>query len=191
MRRARAHGLVLGLTCIVVGLAGAFPAAASPDPCASSATLSPCFDADPWWVPSGPTPFAGVPSAHTLPQGSLAFAFGVGVSAAPVVLVTASPHPDGQEIDVVEATSTITLAARYGLGRGVDVGATLPFVPYQTGAGIESVTSQAPATLDPVALRDPRLGFTATLFGRDPGAPLALATHLELGVPLGRATAFA
>nr|UXE44729.1 hypothetical protein Hi04_10k_c3120_00031 [uncultured bacterium] len=191
MRRARAHGLVLGLTCFVLGLGGAVPAAASPDPCASSATLSPCFDADPWWVPTGPTPFAGVPSARTLPRGALGLVLGLGLSTDPVVLVSASPHPDGQEIDAVEATSTVTLGARYGLGQGIDVGVALPFVPYQTGAGIESVTSQAPASLDPVALRDPRLGFTATLLGREPRSPLSLATHLELALPLGHAAAFA
>jgi hypothetical protein len=165
--------------------------AAPPDPCASAATVSPCFDADPWWIPTGPTPFAGVPSARTLPAKSLSLVVGAGVSVEPVVLVTASPHPEGQRIDVVEATSTLTLGARYGLGRGVDIGLAVPFVPYQTGSGAESVTSQAGQSLDPVALRDPRVGFAALLLGRSPGAPLLLTMHLGTALPLGDAGALA
>jgi len=191
MRSARARALAVGLTfCGLAGLDGS-SASAAPDACATSASISPCFDADPWWIPTGPTPFAGIPSARTLAPGSLAFALGASVSIDPVVLVTAAPHPDGQEIDVVSATSTATLAARYGLGRGVDIAVAVPFVPYQTGASTESVTSQAGATLEAVALRDPRLGFAATLFGRRGDAPLLLGTHLDLALPFGTAHALA
>jgi hypothetical protein len=191
MRFARAQSLALGLSLLGLELSTARPVRATPDPCATSASVSPCFDADPWWIPTGRTPFASVPTAHTLPGGALAWLFAAGVSTRPVVLVTASPHPKGQEIDVVELTSTLTLGARYGLGRGVDVDAVLPVVPYQTGAGTESVTSQTAASLTPVALRDPRVGFAATLLGRSPASPLSLGTHLQLSLPLGTAHAMA
>lgn len=191
MRFARAHGLALGLRLLGIGVLLAASARASPEPCATSASVSPCFDADPWWVPTGPTAFAGVPSARALPPGALAWVLGLGVSTHPVTLVTPTPHPDGQEIGVVDLTSTLTLGARYGLGRGVDIAAVLPFVPYQTGAGTESVTSQAPASLGTVALRDPRVGFAATLLGRSPGAPFSVGTHLELALPLGTTRALA
>jgi len=191
MRLARAHGLALGLRLFGSALALAPGARASPDACATSASVSPCFDADPWWIPTGPTRFAGVPTAHTLPAGALAWVLGFGVSSHPVTLVTPAPHPSGQEIGVVDLTSTLTLGARYGLGRGVDLDAAVPFVPYQTGAGTESVTSQAPASLGKVALRDPRVGFAATLFGRAPDAPLSLGTHLQLALPLATAGALA
>jgi hypothetical protein len=191
MRLARAPSLALGLSLLGLVLSTAPLARASPEPCATSASVSPCFDADPWWIPTGPSAFAGVPTAHTLPAGALAWVFGAGVSTRPVVLVTPSPHPKGQEIDVVELTSTLTLGVRYGLGRGVDVDAVLPFVPYQSGAGTESVTSQTAASLATVAVRDPRLGFAATLLGRSPRSPLALGTRLQLSLPLGTAHAMA
>jgi len=191
MRCTRSRACAWGLVSMLALLFASPVKAASPDPCASAALVSPCFDADPWWIPTGPTPFAGVPSARTLPAKSLSLVFGAGLSVEPVVLVTASPHPEGQRIDVVEATSTVTLGGRYGLGRGVDVGLALPFVPYQTGSGAESVTSQAGESLDPVALRDPRLGIAALLAGRSPGAPLLLTTHLDAALPLGNAGAFA
>ncbi|HWP04126.1 MAG TPA: hypothetical protein VNN72_00230 [Polyangiaceae bacterium] len=191
MRFARAHGLALGLRLLGIALTLATGARASPDPCATSASVSPCFDADPWWIPTGPTRFAGVPTAHTLPSGVLAWVLGLGVSTHPVTLVTPAPHPDGQKIGVVDLTSTLTLGARYGLGRGADLEAVVPFVPYQTGASTESVTSQAPTSLGAVALRDPRLGFAATLLGRSPSAPFSLGTHLALALPLGTPGALA
>jgi hypothetical protein len=191
MRFARAQGLAVGLCSFGSVLSLAPAALASPDACATSASVSPCFDADPWWIPTGPTRFAGVPTAHTLPPGVLAWLLGVGVSTHPVTLVTPAPHPSGQEIGVVDMTSTLSLGARYGLGRGVDLDAVVPFVPYQSGASTESVTSQAPASLGTVALRDPRIGFAATLLGRSPDAPLSLGTHLHLALPFGTAGALA
>lgn len=191
MRFARSRALAAGLVSFGVAVLDGATAAAAPDPCATTAAVSPCFDADPWWIPTGPTPFAGIPSARTLAAGGLGFVLGTSVSLDPVVLVTAAPHPDGQEIEVVRATSTLTLAARYGLGRGVDLALAVPFVPYQTGASTESVTSQAPASLEPVALRDPRVGFAATLLGRGANAPLLLGTHLDLALPLGTTRALA
>src|SRR6187549_1909099 len=104
MRFARALGLAAGQCLLGLVLLAAPGARASPDVCGASAAVSPCFDADPWWVPTGPTAFAGVPTARTLSAGTLAWVVGAGVSARPVVLVTAAPHPDGQEIEVVELT---------------------------------------------------------------------------------------
>ncbi|HSU39369.1 MAG TPA: hypothetical protein VLJ38_07370 [Polyangiaceae bacterium] len=183
MRRARAERLAF--RCLVLGIALAAPARAETAPCASGASVSPCFDADPLWIPTGPTPFATVPSARTLAPKKLSFVLAAGYSDRPVELVTPSPHPDGQEIAVVRATSTLTLGARYGLTRGIDLGIALPFVPFQVGSGADSVTTQQSEPLAAVALRDPRLELGATLFGRDETAPFALGTRLTVGVPLG------
>jgi hypothetical protein len=184
MRRAHAEER-LALGCLILGLALAAPARAETDACARNASVSPCFDADPLWIPTGPTPFATVPSARALPPRTLSFVLAADYSDRPVELVTPSPHPDGQEIDVVRATSTLTLGARYGLTRGIDLGVALPFVPFQIGSGAGSVTAQHSEPLAAVALRDPRFELGATLFGRDRAAPFALGTHLTLGVPLG------
>jgi hypothetical protein len=179
-------GLVFGFWA--AGLALAAPSNAQSNPCARSTPVSPCFDADPLWIPTGPTPFASVPSARTLTPGALALVLAAGYSDRPVVLVTPSPHPNGQEIDVVRGTTTFTLGARYGLLRGVDLGLALPFVPFQTGAGTESVTHQHGEPLATVALRDPRLDLAATLLGRDARQPFALGTRLTLALPLGTET---
>jgi hypothetical protein len=132
-----------------------------------------------------------VPSARTLAPKTLSFVLAAGYSDRPVELVTPSPHPDGQEIAVVRATSTLTLGARYGLTRGIDLGVALPFVPFQLGSGVASVTTQQPESLATVALRDPRLELGATLFGRNAAEPFALGTRLTLGLPLGSEHAIA
>ncbi|HTQ05776.1 MAG TPA: hypothetical protein VMI54_18060 [Polyangiaceae bacterium] len=192
MRRSRAPRLLTALGSLVFGLALAeYSAAAEPSACGTAAPVSPCFDADPLWVPSGPSPFAALPSAHVLEARALSLVLAAGMSHRPVVFETPSPHPAGQEIEVVSATSTLTLGARYGLGRGVDAGVALPFVPYQTGAGTESVTSQDGGPLTHVALRDPRLELAATLLGRQPRAPFVLGTHLGVALPFGTETALA
>jgi hypothetical protein len=190
MRGARAHlRVVLGY--VALGFAFAAPARAETDPCAREATVSPCFDANPLWIPTAPTPFAAVPSARALAPGALSLVLAADYSDRPVVLVTPSPHPDGQEIDVVRGTSTLTLGARYGVLPGIDVGLALPFVPFQTGAGTQSVTDQHADPLTPVTLRDPRLELGATLLGRRRNEPFALGSHLTLGVPLGNERALA
>jgi hypothetical protein len=192
MRRSRAHRVLSGFGSLVLGLAVSVRAtAAEPDPCGTTAPVSPCFDADPLWVPTGPTPFAAVPAARSLPPHALSLVLAAGISHRPVVFVTPSPHPQGQEIEVVSATSTLTLGARYGIGRGIDAGVALPFVPYQSGAGTQSVTDQSAASLTHVALRDPRFELAATLLGKNAGDPFALGTHLAVLVPFGNETALA
>ncbi len=176
---------------VLASLALAAPLRAEPDPCSLRATLSPCFDADPVWLASGPSRFLTLPSPRALDAGALSLLAGAGVSVKPVTLVVPSPHPDGRVVPVLDLTSTITLAARYGLGRGIDVHAALPLVPYQSGTGVEGVTSQRAVRVRAVTLRDPRLGFSTAILGREPHAALGLGTRLELTLPLGEAGALA
>ena len=164
-------------------------AGADPAACAAESRVSPCFDADPLWLPTAPGSFAWLPSPRSLPAKVLSALLGAGYARRPVVLVAPAPHPDGREVPVVENTSTLTLGARYGLGYGLDAGVVLPIVPYQNGTGAEGVTSQHGAGLAPATLRDPRLEFGATLLGRSPDAPLAIGTRLAIGLPLGASTA--
>jgi hypothetical protein len=191
MPRARAHRLSPSVACLALGLSASAGLHAEPDPCASAAKVSPCFDADPLWIPTGPTPFVGVRSAHALAPHTLSLVLATSISDRPVVLVTPSPHPQGQEIDAVRATSTVTLGGRYDIARGIEVGLVLPFVPYQTGAGTQSITAQHADALASNALRDPRLELGAVLLGRRAQEPLAIASHLALGLPLGAARAMA
>lgn len=165
-------------------------ARAEPDPCSLRATLSPCFDADPVWLASGPSPFVTLPSPRALAPGAWSLLAGAGLAVRPVTLVAPSPHPEGRVVPVVDLTSTLTLAARFGLGRGIDVHAALPLVPYQSGTGAEGVTSQRGPRLGPVTLRDPRFGASAAILG-GAGSPFALGTHLDVALPLGEARALA
>jgi hypothetical protein len=191
MRRGRSGFFAGSLGSAALIFFATSGARAETDPCASEARVSPCFDADPLWIPTRPTPFLGVRSARAVARGQLALVLGGDVSHRPVVLVTPSPHPEGQEIDAVRSTSTVLLGARLGLGHGIDAGVALPLVPYQSGAGTESITHQHSEALGSVALRDPRLELGATLYGREAASPLALGTYLELGLPLGTSSALA
>jgi hypothetical protein len=187
-RALRLGVITLGLgVCAFVRAA----AAAEPDPCARSASISPCFDAEALWLPVGPATFVAFGSPRTLASGELTLRLGAGIARRPVVLTAPSPHPEGREVPVVETTSTFTLGGRVGLGHGLDAGLVLPWVPYQSGTGAEGVTAQRADGLARPALRDPRVGIAATLLGRTPDAPFTLGTKLELALPLGDASALA
>lgn len=192
MPRSRALRLLFALASPVFGSSLAPGAlAAEPAACGTAAPVSACFDADPLWVPSGPSPFVALPSARVLQPHVLSLVLAAGVSHRPVVFEVPSPHPAGQEIEVVSATSTLTLGARYGLGYGIDAGVALPLVPYQTGAGTQSITDQRAGSLTNVTLRDPRFELAATLLGHRADAPLSVGTRLDVALPLGDETALA
>jgi hypothetical protein len=191
MRQRERGSVARSLGAAAWVLFGATNARAETDRCSTAASVSPCFDADPFWIPTRPSHFLGVRSARAVAERDLALVLGGDFSHRPVVLVTPSPHRAGQEIDAVRATSTVTLGARYGLGRGIDAGFALPFVPYQSGAGTESITDQRSDGLTSVAMRDPRLELGATLHGAQSTSPLAVGTYLEVGLPLGGSSVLA
>ncbi len=167
------------------------PARAEPDPCASSATVSPCFDADALWLPTGATHFSTIPSPRPLATSASTLLFGAGLALRPVLLMAPSQDPEGREIHVVETTTTLTLGVGFGLGHGLGITAELPFVPYQSGTGAEGVTAQQAPPLGSAAVRDPRIGVRWTALGSDPKDALALALRLELSPPLGDEEVFA
>src|SRR5262245_4536360 len=84
-------------------------ARAEPDPCDASATVSPCFDADALWLPTGATHFATLPSPRPLAEGAATLLLGVGLALEPVMLSAPSPDPDGRDIHVVKTTTTLTI----------------------------------------------------------------------------------
>jgi hypothetical protein len=173
------------LTLFVVLLLVPKRARAEPDPCDPSATVSPCFDADALWLPTGATHFSTLPSARPLATGASSLLFGAGVALRPVVIEVPSPDPEGREVRVVNATTTLTLGVGFGLGAGLSLSAELPFVPYQDGTGTEGVTAQQSVRLGTAAVRDPRVGVAWTALGRNRDDPLALAARIELVPPLG------
>jgi hypothetical protein len=168
---------------LVLSLSGGLRA--EPDPCDAGATVSPCFDADALWVPTGATRFVTLPSARPLAAQSSTLLLAGGLALHPVLLHVPSPDPEGREVHVVSATTTLTLGVGFGLGRGFGFHVELPFVPYQKGTGVEGVTSQSAPPLGSAAVRDPRLGVAWTALGADPREAVALAARFELVPPLG------
>jgi hypothetical protein len=166
-------------------------AAADVNPCSLSASISPCFDADPVWIAPGRSPFVTFASPRSSGTGALDLVASAGVARRPVIVAAPSPHPEGREVPVLDVTSTVTLGSRYGAGRGMDLALALPLVPYQSGTGAEGVTSQRTPGVRTTTLRDPRVSFLAELAAQGADAPVTLGTRLELALPLGEAGAFA
>jgi hypothetical protein len=158
---------------------------AQPNPCDPGATVSPCFDSDALFLPTGATHFSTLPSARPLTVGASTLLFGTGFALRPVVLRVPSPDPEGREIRVVNATTTVTLGVGFGLGRGLGVNAEFGFVPHQEGTGVEAVTAQTAPPLDSAAVRDPRIALSYTLFGANGSEPLALSARVGIAPPLG------
>jgi hypothetical protein len=191
LTRGHTRALARSAPLALASLAAPTGVRAEPDPCSLRATVSPCFDADAVWPAAGPSPFVTLPSPRALDDGTFALLAAAGVAVRPVTLVVPSPHPDGRVVPVLELTSTLTLAARYGLGRGIDLQAALPLVPYQSGTGAEGITSQQGEPVRAFTLRDPRVGFSSTLLGRGDRSSFVLGTRLDLTLPLGEAGALA
>jgi hypothetical protein len=178
-------GLILGVLTFPERLS------AQPDPCAPSATVSPCFDSDALFVPTGATHFSTLPSARPLAVGGSTLLLATDFALRPVVLSAPSPDPEGREIHVVNATSTVTVGVGFGLGHGLGVNAEFGFVPYQDGTGVEGVTAQTAPPLESAAVRDPRIGASFTFLGRNEHDPVALAARLGVAPPLGDETLLA
>jgi hypothetical protein len=153
--------------------------------------VSPCFDADALWLPTGATHFATLPSARPLESGAATLLFGVGLALDPALLSVPSPDPLGREIHVVETTTTFTIGVGFGLGYGLGVTSEFGFVPYQEGTGVEAVTAQQAPPLGSAAVRDPRIALHYAALGREPADPVAVAARLGLAPPFGDETLLA
>lgn len=177
----------LGMTLALVSAFVLSPARlrAEPGPCDPSATVSPCFDADALWLPTGATNFATLPSARSLESGAATLLLAAGLALEPVSLSVPSPDPLGREIHVVKSTTTTTIGVGFGLGHGLGVTSELGFVPYQKGTGVEAVTAQQAPPLGSAAVRDPRIALHYAVLGRSPSDPVALSARLGLAPPFG------
>jgi hypothetical protein len=165
--------------------------AAGAEPCASNEPFSPCFEADPLWLPLGPATFATLSSPH--PYGERHFGLQLGASLVknPVTLVAPSQHPAGREVPVVELSSSATFVAGFGLLPRLDANVALPFVIYQSGTGVEGVTSQSGPPIRAQALRDPRVSVVYALVDPAHDHGFAAGVRFELALPVGDAGALA
>lgn len=153
--------------------------------------VSPCFDADALILPLGAAKFATVPSPRALGEGRFAAVLGLGLARDPVTLIAPSPHPDGREVPVVDWTSSATLGFSFGVLPRLDAGVALPLAVYQTGTGVEGVTSQSAPPLRANAIRDPRVTIAYQYLGSNGESGFAAGARLELALPLGDSAALA
>jgi hypothetical protein len=175
----------------VVLLLGSYPATATAAPCAEHDAFSACFDADALWLPVGPSSFATLMSPRSFGAGRFGLTLGASVVDDPVRLVAPSPHPEGRDVPVVDFTSGATLGVGFGLLPRLDAHVALPFVAYQSGTGVEGVTSQSGPPLRAQAMRDPRLSVVYALVQPLDDAGLAAGARLELTLPVGDSGALA
>lgn len=159
--------------------------------CGSNEPFSPCFDADALWMPLGPATFATLNSPRPTGEGRFGVELGASVVDEPATLIAPSPHPEGRDVPVVDFTSSVTLGAGFGLLPRLDAGVALPFVVYQSGSGVEGVTSQSGSPLRAQAVRDPRLSVAYALMDPSSDDGFAAGARLELTLPIGDSRAFA
>ncbi len=184
-RARRLGGAGLGV-CLVFS-----SSASAAAECESNEPFSPCFEADALWMPLGRATFATLTSPRSLGQGRFGVELGASVVDDPARLIAPSPHPEGRDVPVVDFASSVTLGAAFGLLPRLDAGVALPLVVYQSGTGVEGVTSQSGSPLRAQAVRDPRLSVAYALVEPSSDEGFAAGARLELTLPIGDSRAFA
>lgn len=174
-------------TCLLLLLSSPAPAVG----CAEDSDFSPCIDADALWLAPAATRFVAIDAARVLPERQWIAGLGVTYLARPVELHVASPDPEGRTIAVVDDALNATAFAAFGLGSDLEVEAALPFTVYQTGAGVQGITTQHAEPLRAQALRDPRLGASFQLLQGVSRWSLSSRATLRLALPLGTDDALA
>lgn len=126
--------------------------------CAPAGHASPCFDADLSWLAAGSARFFGVASADTPPDRQVALGVAFTYLLRPVQLNAPSPDPEGRDVRVVEQRVDWSPLLAYGLGASAELTLSTPIVLWQTGAGVEGITSRDGPAIGRAAIRDPRVG---------------------------------
>ncbi|MHB1846629.1 MAG: OmpA family protein [Deltaproteobacteria bacterium] len=124
-----------------------------------------------------------VGSGQMLVAGSYRASAALGLEDAPLVL-----EQGGRSSAVIGARLTLDVFGEYALSDRVEVGASVPIVPYQGTGALSGLGYGAPAQ---TALETPELHVRAGLLSEADGKPLDLAGELGVGLPLGATSAFA
>lgn len=175
------------LPLLLAAAVAAITPSASAAECTPPNGLSTCIDSNSLWMAPEGGRFVSIPAARTLPARRFTFALGASYLSHPIVLQAPSPDPEGREILVVDDAVDATLLFGYGASDKLEVGAALPMVLYQTGAGVEGLTSQSAPPIARSAARDPRLSASYSLSDRRLGdsAGVGIKARLELSLPFG------
>jgi len=161
--------------------------------CTPASRQSPCIDADGLWLPTAPSFFLTIPSAHASRPGTLAARLGVTLLSRPIVLTAPSPDPAGREVLVVDDVVDASIGLAYAPLPHLAVDVAAPFTVFRTGTGLSGVTTQHSRNLPATAPRDLRLGaqHDLVLSSRRQRLPFGAATRVDLTLPTGDETTFA
>lgn len=162
--------------------------------CDPASGISTCLDASSLWLPAGRPRFMAIAPGALTPERTVAFGAAFGYASRPIVLVAASPDPEGREIRVIDHRVDAALLWAYSPHERLELTLVTPMVLHQTGAGAEGVTSQNGPPIAPVAAGDPRVGAAYALAVPDrarAASGLAVKAKAELALPLGDEQAFA
>jgi hypothetical protein len=155
--------------------------------CQPANGVSPCFDANEFWLTTGDARFFSLPTGRVLAPGRVAIAFAASATWRSLHLNVPSSNADGRDVDLVKRAMGEETLLAIGLGNQLELGLALPVVLHQVGSGSQGITSQNGVPLDPSAERDPRVSVSmGLLFGA-----LRLKPHLTLGLPLGNRDGYA
>lgn len=156
--------------------------------CDPPSGVSTCVDANALWHPPGRPELVAIAPAEPTPSGAFAFGAVADYASRPIVLVAASPDPEGREIRVVDHRLDLSLTWAYAPSERLELTLVTPMVLHQTGAGAEGVTSQSAPPIARTAARDPRVGAGYALpipkALRD-STGLGVKARAELALPLG------
>jgi hypothetical protein len=164
------------------------PGRAADAECRPASGISSCIDATSIWLPTGRPQFVVIAPAEPIPLEVFAFGAALAYANRPIVLVAASPDPEGREIRVVDHRVDLSLLWAYAPRERLELTFATPMVLYQTGAGAEGITSQRAPPLTSSAARDPRLGAGYSFVVPEPirrTTELAVKARTELLLPLG------
>jgi hypothetical protein len=139
-------------------------------------------DAEPLWLSPSASRFATISDATVPARGELAGAATLGFRYRPAVLNVPAPSRGGRDVNLLRHGTDLSIAARWGLGNGLELTLLLPAGLYQRGAGIKGVTDQSAPAIPLASLHDPRVGFGFSLLRSAAwGAKLRFEAKLPLG----------
>jgi len=154
------------------------------DDCEPPAGFSPCIDSNALRLPPGRAHFFSIASPELTQPHSFEFGLGVSYFNRPVVLVVASPDPDGREVPVVKDVLDASFLWSYGALERLELTVAMPLTFYQRGSGIQALTSQSGDALSHATVRDPRVGVGVDFLPK-PNPIYRAKARIELSLPTG------
>lgn len=183
--RRRSPLITLGLATFLWLFAE--PATARATNCNPGTGISPCLDANAFWLTPGDARFFSLPRGRVLPAGGVGLSFAAQALWRPLRLGVPSPNDTGRDVELVERAIEQDTLLAIGLGGHLELGLALPVILRQTGSGSQGLTSQTAAPIESTAARDPRISLAAA-FGN---GGIGIKPQVTFALPFGSTEAYA